>query len=88
MTLFNLLKQFINSKNINDIISRQEIIQYFKDNNLKIEIFTTLDYYRNILTERTHYLEMTDKRGFYKINKYIESDLTGNKLRILYDSLR
>lgn len=84
-----IIKDFINSKPLNTIITRKELLdEIYKIYNPLTISEHTIDSYRNILTRRTEYLKQTEKRGMYIINKHIQSKMSSSDIRQLYNSLR
>ena len=98
-SIWNIIKDFINSKPIGTVITRRELLDeiykiyrspYIYDPTDKRPGASqpTIDSYRNILTQRTEYLKQTDKSGVYIINKHIPLEMSGSDIRQLYDSLK
>lgn len=101
MTVWEAFMEFVNSKEIGAVITRQEIIQYLDKKGLKpysrngafitvllsYEYYSlhTLDYIRN-LSEKLGYLDKTRCAGMYVVNKHFPSGYTVSKLRKDYDS--
>ena len=85
-TLWKEFIKYINSKNINSFITRQEIIKEFDNKGLLSRYingtpFTqTLDTYRRTLT-KGNYLEDTNKKGVYKFIRYIREDISSSKCK-------
>ena len=85
-TLWKEFIKYINSKDINSFITRQEIIKEINNKGLLSKYidgtpFTqTLDTYRRTLT-KGNYLEDTDKKGVYKLIGYIREDISSSKCK-------
>ena len=85
-TLWKEFIKYINSKNINSFITRQEIIKEFDNKGLLSRYingtpFTqTLDTYRRTLT-KGNYLEDTNKKGVYKFIQYIRENISSSKCK-------
>lgn len=101
-TVWKAFMEFVNSKEIGAVITRQEIIQYLDRKGLKsysgngafiivppsYECYSvhTLDYMRN-LAEKVGYLDKTKSAGMYVVNKHFPSDYTVSQLRKDYNKL-
>lgn len=99
-TVWEAFMEFVNSKEIGVVITRQEIIQYIsKETNMypygcnwvkdkfEAEYYSpnTVDYMRN-LSEKVGYLDKTRCAGVYVVNKHFPSGYTVSQLRKDYDS--
>ena len=88
MTTWQLIKEYINSKNIGDTIYRKDIVYYVYEGPMPVRFRTsygsTLDNYRRLLT-RLGILKHTGW-GRYKLKHYIREDLSTVQLRLLVEN--
>lgn len=98
ITTWSVFREFMNSKNIGEIITRQEILLHTNEEFIKAGLFrvqnglryatfanTTVDATRNMSTG-AGFLEKTDKDGIYKVKKKFPRDYTVTKLRKDYET--
>ena len=82
---WSMIKEYINSKNIGDIILRQDLIHHVYDGPMPARYRgsygSTIDNYRKLLTN-LGILEWVD-RGQYKLHHYIRNELTTVHIRLL-----
>lgn len=85
MNVWQLIKEYINSKKIGDTIYRQKLIYHVYRGPMPARYRgsygSTLDNYRGLLT-KLGILEHTG-RGEYKVKRHIRNDLTTTHLRLL-----
>ena len=85
MNVWQLIKDYVNSKKIGDTIHRQELIYHVYKGPMparyRASYGSTLDNYRRLLT-RLGILEHTG-RGVYKVKHYIRKELTSTHLKLL-----
>lgn len=82
--LWTVLKEFINSININETFTRKEMLAHIYDFNFNVHRHTT-DCYRNDLCH-CGFIEKTEKRGVYKKIRHIPIGMTMTQVRkIGYD---
>jgi len=85
MNVWQMIKEYINSKKIGDTIYRQKLIHHVYRGPMpekhKGSYGSTLDNYRQLLT-RLGILEHTG-RGEYKVKHYIRNDLTTSQVGLL-----
>jgi len=81
-TLFNAIKDCINSHSVGDEITRQELIIYAFD---RVDKFSsaTIDNYRRMFSV-TEYISFGDGKGKYAFVKRIPENMTVNQLKTQY----
>lgn len=88
MNVWQMLKEYINSKQIGDTVYRKEIIYYIYKGPMparyQASYGSTLDNYRRLLT-RLGILEHIGW-GKYKVKHYIRKELTSVHLKLLIDN--
>lgn len=83
-TVWSILRDYVNSKPIGTLITRQDILDYIK---VEVDNFSavTVDCNRN-MSERVGYLAKTNKSGIYRVVKHFADDYTVSQLRKDYDN--
>lgn len=96
-SVWSLFRRLVNSKPLGAIITRQEIIEYLKQNNFVTEKLrnettnlyseATLDSARN-MAEKVGYLCKTAQLGVYEVACHFPPEYTVSQLRKDYDNGR
>lgn len=102
-TLWTIFRDFVNSKGIGSIITRQEIIKHMEHLGIyfynihwvsqkiytedKQYVSTNTLDYMRNLAEKVGYLDKTKVAGMYVVNKHFPSDYTVSQLRKDYNKL-
>lgn len=98
-TVWSVFRDFVNTKPLGSVISRQDVISelrrnYFiavkgffehKDKDKTLYSQATFDSARN-MSEKVGYLDKTRYAGMYVVNKHFPSGYTVSQLRKDYDS--
>lgn len=85
-TTWEIVRSFINSKTLGDIVTRKELLQIVDEEHSKHDFnysSNTVDCYRNLL-EKSFYLMKTDELGKFQFIKKIPEFLTVKQLNAEY----
>ena len=84
-SIWSIIREFVNTININDTFTRKELLFYIYEENSVDAHRHTPDCYRNDLCHCC-FIEKTDKRGVYKKLRHIPENMTTSQVRTIgYD---